>query len=316
MKALWLEDKNLSYKPDQPTPATKDEALIRVRLASICGTDLEMVRGYYPFTGVPGHEFVGEVVEAADESWVGQRVTGEINITCGKCEQCLNGRKPHCEERSTLGISKRHGVFAEYTTLPLRNLHRVPDTVPDEKAVFTELLAAALQIPQQIHIHPADQVLLIGAGRFGQLIARVLQLHGTDLRVLVRHPEQRKLLTAQGIRVIEEGEIQTWRWDVVVDATGSASGFALARRAVRPRGTLVMKSTYKGDMKVNFSSIVVDEVNIVGSRCGPFAPALRLLESGLVNPLPMISGEYKLEEGKAAYRKAINKGVLKVLLRP
>ncbi len=316
MKSLWLENEELSYKENTPQPTKEDEALIRVTLAGICGTDLEMVRGYYPFSGVPGHEFVGEVVKSKDKSWIGQRVVGEINVSCQKCEACLNGRKSHCENRSVLGIFDRDGVFAEYVTLPLRNLHRVPNSVPDEKAVFTELLAAALEIPEEVHIHPTDRVLLIGAGRFGQLIAQVLQLTGAYLRVVARHPLQQKLLKERGIKLISEDEIEAKRWDVVVDATGSASGFEMARQAIRPRGTLVMKSTYKGDMQVNFSSIVVDEINIVGSRCGPFAPALRLLESDLIHPLNMISAEYTLQNGLKAFEKAAERGILKVLLRP
>ena len=317
MQSLWLENQTLSYRPNQPAPAPQEgEALIRVRLAGICGTDLEMVKGYYPFTGVPGHEFVGEVVECDDKSLIGKRVVGEINVTCGACEQCLNGRSTHCEKRTTLGIHDRDGIFAEYVTLPTRNLLPVPDSVPDEKAVFTELVAAAVEITEEVHIRPTDRVLVIGAGRFGQVIAQVLHLTGADLRVVARHPQQQKLLTERGIRLIDEVDIQPWRWDVVVDVTGSASGFELARKAIRPRGTLVMKSTYKGDMQVNFSSIVVDELTITGSRCGPFAPALRLLESGLVDPLGMIAAEYALEDGLEAFEYASQRGVLKVLLRP
>ena len=316
MQSLWLENKTLSYKKDLPKPTQKGEALIRLRLAGICGTDLEMVRGYYPFTGVPGHEFVGEVVEAEDKTWIGQRVAGEINITCGECEQCRNGRKSHCENRTVLGIVNRNGVFAEYLTLPIQNLHRVPDSVSDEKAVFTELLAAALEIPQEVHIRPTDRVLLIGAGRFGQLIAQVLQLTGANLHVVARHPKQQKLLKERKINLITQEAVKPQRWDIVIDATGSASGFGLARQAIRPRGTLVMKSTYKGGMQINFSSIVVDEINIIGSRCGPFAPALRLLESGIINPLGMIAAEYPLENGLEAFEKASERGTLKVLLKP
>ena len=316
MKSLWLENETPSYKENQPRPVHGDEALIRVRLAGICGTDLEMVKGYYPFTGVPGHEFVGEVVECEDESWVGKRVVGEINVTCGACEQCLNGRKTHCENRTTLGIHNRDGVFAEYVTLPTRNLLLVPDELTDERAVFTELVAAALEITEEVHIRPTDRVLVIGAGRFGQFIAQVLQLTGADLHVVARHPIQQKILTAHNIRLIDEADVQPWRWDVVVDVTGSASGFELARKAIRPRGTLVMKSTYKGNMQVNFSSLVVDELTITGSRCGPFMPALRLLETELVDPLGMIAAEYPLEEGLKAFEHASQRGVLKVLLRP
>lgn len=315
MHSLWLENQTLSLR-DIPRPEKPGEALIRVRLAGVCGTDLELVRGYYPFTGIPGHEFVGEVVEAPDKSWIGKRVVGEINAVCGECEQCRNGRPTHCEKRTVLGIVNRDGVHAEYTTLPLENLHLVPDSVPDEAAVFVEPLAAALEIQQQVHIRPTDRVLLIGAGRLGQLVAQTLALTGADLRVVARHPLQKQLLTGRGIRLIDESDVQPRRWDVVVEATGSPSGFDLARQALRPRGTLVLKSTYRGEMTVNWSPFVVDEVTIVGSRCGPFEPALRLLEKGEVDPTPLIAGRFRLEKALEAYEAARQPGMLKMLLEP
>ena len=315
MQAVWLENNQLSMR-DVPRPDKKGEALIRIRQAGICSTDLELLKGYYPYTGVPGHEFVGEVVEANDRSWIGQRVVGEINEVCGACEQCLNGRPTHCENRTVLGIINRDGTFAEYTSLPMANLHRVPDSVPDQAAVFTEPLAAALEIQEQVHIQPTDRVLLIGAGRLGQLIAQTLALIGSDLRVLARHPYQQKLLTDRGIRFIQEEEIQSWRWDVVVEATGSPTGFEIARKAIRPRGTLVMKSTYKGEMSVNFSSIVVDEVNIIGSRCGPFEPALRLMETKQVDPTVLIAAEFELNNALKAFEEAAKAGMLKTLVKP
>lgn len=313
MNALWLENNKINLR-DIAQPRKPDEALIKIRKAGICSTDLELVKGYYPYTGVLGHEFVGEVVEADDASWIGQRVVGEINVVCQRCEQCLNGRSTHCENRTVLGIVNRDGTFAEFTQLPIANLHRVPDSVPDEMAVFTEPLAAALEIQQQIQIKPTDRVLLIGAGRLGQLIAQTLALTGCDLRVVARHAPQQSLLKRRGIRVTAEEEIEPWRSDVVVEATGSSSGFALARKAIRPRGTLVMKSTYKGELSVNFSSIVVDEINILGSRCGPFAPALRLMETRQVDPTVLIAEEYKLEDALKAFERAAETGVLKVLV--
>lgn len=315
MQALWLENNQISLR-EVPQPEKTDEALIRIRRTGICSTDLELVKGYYPFTGILGHEFVGEVVAAPKKSWVGRRVVGEINAACGRCEQCLNGRRTHCENRTVLGIVNRNGTFAEYTCLPLENLHRVPDTVPDEAAVFSEPLAAALEIQQQVHIQPTDRVLLIGAGRLGQLIAQTLALTDCDLRVVARHVHQQKLLAERGIRLIGEEKIQAMRWDVVVEATGSPAGFELARRAIRPRGTLVLKSTYKGEMSVNFSSIVVDEVTIIGSRCGPFEPALRLLERGEVDPTALIAAEFRLSQAPQAMAEAARPGVLKVLVRP
>ena len=312
MQSLWLENQTLSLC-DIPRPNKPGEALIRVRLAGICGTDLELVRGYYPFTGVPGHEFVGEVVESPVTSWIGKRVVGEINAVCSECEQCKNGRPTHCENRTVLGIINRNGVHAEYTSLPLANLHVVPDLVSDEAAVFTEPLAAALEIQEHVQIRPTDRVLLIGAGRLGQLVAQTLVLTGCDLRVLARYPHQKALLEARHIRLISEDAIQPRRWDIVVEATGSPSGFGLARQAIRPRGKLVLKSTYRGEMTVNWSPFVVDEITIVGSRCGPFAPALRLLERGEVDPTALIAERQPLGRGLEAYESAKKPGMLKVL---
>ncbi len=314
MKALWLENNQISLC-EIPKPIKPSEALIKTRRAGICSTDLELVKGYYPYTGVLGHEFVGEVVSAPDATWIGQRVVGEINAVCGSCEACLNGRPTHCEVRTVLGITNREGVFAEYTTLPVENLHRVPDSVSDEMAVFTEPLAAALEIQQQIQVKPTDRVLLVGAGRLGQLVAQTLALTGCNLHVLVRHTYQKDMLAARGIKTIAEAEVQPRKWDIVVEATGSPVGFDIARKAIRPRGTLVMKSTYAGELTINFSPLVVDEITIVGSRCGPFAPALRLLERREVDPTVLISAQYKLEEIIKAFEHAARPGVLKVQIQ-
>jgi threonine dehydrogenase-like Zn-dependent dehydrogenase len=313
MRALWLENNKIDLRA-VPQPRKPNEAIIKIRKAGICSTDLELVKGYYPYTGILGHEFVGEVIEAEDAAWIGERVVGEINVVCNECEQCLNGRPTHCENRTVLGIINRDGTFAEFTNLPISNLHRVPASVPDEMAVFTEPLAAALEIQQQIQIGPSDRVLLVGAGRLGQLIAQTLALTGCDLRVVARHKHQQDLLKAREIRTISEEEIEPWRWDVVVEATGSPSGFSLARRAIRPRGILVLKSTYKGEVNVNFSSVVVDEINIIGSRCGPFEPALHLMESKQVDPTVLIAAEFNLNDGLKAFERAAEPGVLKVLV--
>jgi 2-desacetyl-2-hydroxyethyl bacteriochlorophyllide A dehydrogenase len=315
VKALWLEDRTLSVR-DLPVPAAGGEALIRVRLSGICGTDLELVRGYYPFTGIIGHEFVGEVVESPDPSWTGARVVGEINAACGACEECAAGRPTHCERRSVLGIAGRNGAHSEYVTLPLENLHRVPESVSDDAAVFTEPIAAAVEIVQQVHVLPTDRVLLVGAGRLGQLVAQVLALTGARLRVVAKHDDQKALLHARGIATIEADEVESRRWDVVVEATGSTSGFDLAARAVRPRGTIVLKSTYRGDITLALAPFVVDEITVVGSRCGPFAPALRLLERGDVDPLALIAARRPLADAVAAMELAARPGVMKVLLEP
>lgn len=337
MNALWLEDNKISLR-ELPRPRKPNEAVIKIRKAGICSTDLELVKGYYPYTGVIGHEFVGEVVSINPASTagfdgtsqpsaergmggglgvrVGDRVVGEINAVCNQCEQCLNGRLTHCENRTVLGIINRDGTFAEFTNLPITNLHRVPESVTDEMAVFTEPLAAALEIQDQIQVKPTDRVLLVGAGRLGQLIAQTLALTGCNLSVVARHAHQQNLLKQRAIKTVSEEEIQPWRWDIVIEATGSPSGFALARRAVRPRGTMVLKSTYKGEMSVNFSSIVVDEINLVGSRCGPFAPALRLMESKQVDPTVLIAEEFRLGDALKAFERAAQPGVLKVLVEP
>jgi threonine dehydrogenase-like Zn-dependent dehydrogenase len=315
MKALWLENNQISLR-DIQQPNKPGEALIHIRKAGICSTDLELVRGYYPYTGILGHEFVGEVVDAPDKTWIGQRVVGEINAACGICEACLKGRPTHCENRTVLGIVNRDGIFAEYSTLPMQNLHCVPDSVSDEAAVFTEPLAAALEIQQQIQIKPADRVLLVGAGRLGQLIAQTIALTGCNLHVVARHSHQQNLLKARGIRLTTETEIQPRKWDVVIEATGSSDGFTLARKAIRPRGTIVLKSTYKGEMNVNFSSIVVDEITLLGSRCGPFEPALRLLEKREVDPTVLVAAEYKLKDVIKGFEHAAQPGMLKVIIEP
>jgi threonine dehydrogenase-like Zn-dependent dehydrogenase len=289
--------------------------VIKTSLAGICSTDLEMTRGYSDFTGVPGHEFVGVIHEAPqDPGLEGQRVVGEINIVCGECFHCRNDRAPHCLNRTALGIHNRNGVFAEYFTLPLENIHPLPDVIPDTWAVFTEPLAAAVQINQQVHVHPGDRVLVVGAGRLGQLAAQSLKLTGCDLRVVARHESQRKILVGQGIPVLAEAEAPAGTEDLVVDATGSPSGFAVSRRAVRSRGTLVLKSTYADQLTWDASGLVVDEINLIGSRCGPFPPAIRLMKNQQVNPELLLDAVYPLEEGLTALEKSRQSGTLKVVL--
>lgn len=318
MRAVWLEQQALRIRDDVARPAWDrgSEALIRIRLAGICGTDLALLKGYYPYAGIPGHEFVGEVVAAGDDAWIGRRVVGEINLGCGDCKECRRSRPVHCRNRKAVGIAGHAGAFAEYLALPLTNLHAVPDNVPDTAAVFTEPLAAALAILQQIHVRPDDRVLLIGAGRLGQLIAQVLSLTGCELSVVARYPLQRGLLAARGIPCHAEDELPPGQYDTVVEASGSPGGFALARARVRPRGTLVLKSTYPDRVPLNLSSLVVDEIRVIGSRCGPFAAALRLLAQGRVDPTPLISRIYPLAAGIEAFAAARAPDQIKVLLAP
>ncbi|MEN8172293.1 MAG: alcohol dehydrogenase catalytic domain-containing protein [Chloroflexota bacterium] len=316
MQGIFLENNTLGIRNDIPVPEPDfGEALIRVRTAGICSTDLELVRGYYPYRGVLGHEFVGEVVHSPDDSsWEGIRVVGEINAVCGKCENCLAGRKTHCDNRTVLGIKDRSGAFAEFLTLPLDNLLRVPDNMPDERAVFVEPLAAALEILEQVPIKSGDRVIVVGAGRLGQLVAQTIALTGCTLSVVARHESQRRLLETRGIPVMDETNLPHRNFDIAVDTTGSPGGFAVARNALRPRGTLVIKSTYAGALQVDFSSIVVDEITVIGSRCGPFLPALDLLAGEKVDTSSLISGRYPITNGLLAFEHAARSGVFKILL--
>lgn len=318
MEALWLEDKTLAFRKNVPEPCVgPGSVLVRVRLAGICGTDLELVKGYYPYRGVPGHEFVGEVVEAAERpTWIGQRVVGQVNIGCGTCMACRTGLRAHCEQRSVLGLINHDGAFAAYLTLPLENLHLVPKSISDEAAVFTEPLAAALQIQQQVQIRPTDRVLIVGSGRMGQLVAQTLALTGCDLQVVARHEAQRTLLACRNIPTIKPEAVPSRKMNVVVEASGSPSGFALALQSVRPRGKIVLKSTHREGVEVNLASLVVNEIMLVGSRCGPFGSALRLLAGSAVDPVPLIVARYPLSKGLAAFEHAAQPGALKVLLEP
>ena len=319
MRALHF-DQQLTLRTDYPraTPPA-GESLIRVLKSGICNTDLELMRGYMGFKGVLGHEFVGVVEQSEDSSLVGQRVVGEINAACHACSTCRAGNPTHCPHRTTLGIFQRDGVHADYTILPNSNLLRVPVGVSDDQALFTEPLAAACEILQQIQIHPTAHVVVIGDGKLGLLVAQVLALTGCNLHVIGRHEAKLHILARRGIRTecVQRGNNSTLpdNWaDIVVECTGNEQGFASARRLVRPRGTIVLKSTYHGMLQINMSMIVVDEIRLIGSRCGPFAPALRLLEANLVNVTSLIQGRYDLDDGLAAFEHAARRGTLKVVL--
>jgi threonine dehydrogenase-like Zn-dependent dehydrogenase len=316
MRAVWLEDLELRLRHDAPVPTPRfGEALVRVRCAGVCGTDLELARGYYPYSGIPGHEFAGRVEAAAgSEGWIGRRVVGEINVVCHACEACRNGRTKHCGRRSVLGILAHHGAFAEYLTLPVENLHEVPANVRDETAVFVEPLAAALEIQRQVAIAPGQPVIVIGDGRLAQLVAQTLALTSCDLLVVGRHEGKLARLASLGIRTSLASELPERRMDVAVECTGDPTGLELARRALRPRGTLVLKSTYAGELKLNASSLVVDEITLVGSRCGPFAAALDLLASGRIDVAGLVHARYPLADALTAFEHAARPGVLKVLL--
>lgn len=316
MRAL-VYDGTLKLVHDYASPSPAGgEALLRVTCAGICNTDLEVTRGYGDFHGVLGHEFVG-VVEAADDAGlIGQRVVGEINVACGACAYCRAGMPTHCRQRGAIGIHARQGAFAEYLTLPAGNLHRVPAGVSDHEAVFTEPLAAALQILQQVHVRPTDSVIVLGDGKLGLLAAQVLHLTGCSLLLAGRHSSKLALAAELGISTELAANLGEREADIVVECTGQPAGLELARTLVRPRGVIVLKSTFHGTPAVALTPYVVDEVTIVGSRCGPFAPALRLLAQRHVSVAGMISATYALADGVEAMARAAAPGVVKVLLRP
>jgi threonine dehydrogenase-like Zn-dependent dehydrogenase len=317
VRGLWLEDRRLRVRDDLPVPAPPPgEALIRVSLAGVCHTDVELTRGYYLYAGVLGHEFVGVVVRSpGHESWEGRRVVGEINATCGTCATCLAGRPTHCERRTVLGIVNRDGAFAEYLALPVRNLHAVPDGVADEVAVFAEPVAAAFEVLAQVPVRAADRVVVFGDGKLGQLVAQVLATTGCALTVVGRHARKLAHLSARGIATTLE-PVAARSADVAVECSGRPQGIRDALAALRPRGTLVLKSTYAGEAALNLSAVVVDEIAIVGSRCGPFAPAIDALASGAVDVAPLVEARCALADGVEAIARASSPGTLKVLLAP
>jgi threonine dehydrogenase-like Zn-dependent dehydrogenase len=319
MKALRFEDQRLSVR-DVPQPDDPKEALVKVSLSGICNTDIEIVRGYAGFNGSIGHEFVG-IVERDDEhtDLIGARVVGEINAGCGSCARCLDGDPRHCPNRTVLGIVGRDGAHAEYLNIPAVNLLRLPDNVSDEKAVFVEPLAAALGITEQVRIERTTRVAVIGDGKLGLLCAMSLALSSERVSLFGHHREKMKIAENVGIGTFLSTEIHAdmhRSFDMVVEASGSESGFATALDLVRPRGKIVLKSTFQGDPSWEASRVVVDEITIVGSRCGRFEPAIDLLSSGKIDPTPMISATFPLEDGVKAMNRAKEKGVLKVLLRP
>ncbi|TMA13580.1 MAG: zinc-binding dehydrogenase [Deltaproteobacteria bacterium] len=315
MRALFWDGRVLRLESSRPTPGTDRQfALVRVRLAGICSTDLQIFKGYMGFRGVPGHEFVGEV-EEGPKTLVGKRIVGEINFACGKCEFCQRSLGRHCPNRRVMGIVGADGSFAEYVAVPTANLHLVPDNVSDEEAVFTEPLAAAFEILEQIQLSPGDDVLVMGDGKLGMLCAQVLKLTGAGVTVLGKHPEKLSLIKRTGVRTLL---LYNWKprlFDVVVEATGSDSALKLAMSAVRPRGTLVLKSTIAADHTVSLAPLVINEITVIGSRCGLFPPALQALAEKSVLVTPIIEKVYPLNAGIEAVTHAGRAGALKVLLR-
>lgn len=313
MRALVL-DGQLKFEKALDTPRPSgDEVLLKIRQAGICNTDLELTKGYMGFSGILGHEFVGEVVQGP-ETLLGKRVVGEINVADGECEFCRRGIPSQCSHRSTVGIDRHQGAFADYLQLTAQNLHIVPDEVSDDEAVFVEPLAAALQVIEAVHISPRDRVVLLGAGKLGMLVAQVLKLTGADVVAVIRRPKQAALLSGWGIESGARQDIATRSADAVVDCTGDAAGFADALEIVKPRGTIILKSTYAGIPQADLTRVVIDEIRLVGSRCGPFDAALRVLKHGLVDVLSLIEARYEFDQALTAMEYAARPGALKVLL--
>ena len=314
MQALYFDGSGLAMRELARPKRKEGEALVRVLMAGICNTDLEIARGYMSFKGVLGHEFVGVVEEADSAHWLGARVAGEINLGCGHCDLCRRGMARHCAERTVLGILGKDGVFAEYVTLPERNLHRVPAALEDAEACFVEPVAACFEILEQVHVSANDRVAVLGDGKLGQLAARVLREHGAQPLLVGKYADKLARAAALGLQTATEGEPTPRSFDLVVEATGSPSGMQLALRLLRPRGTLVLKSTYHGQLSLDAAPLVIDEITLVGSRCGPFAPAIAALASSALSAAQLVDAVFPLASAPDALRKAGEPGVMKVLL--
>lgn len=317
MLAVSLEQGSVAVS-EVPVPARPEGfALLRLLCAGICNTDLELQRGYYGFAGIPGHEFVAEVVEAGDPALTGKRVVGEINLACTRCEWCLRGLGRHCPTRTVLGIVNQPGAFQEFFVLPERNLHVVPDAIPTERAVFTEPLAAACEVLEQVAIPEGEQVAVVGDGKLGLLVALVLHAAGRRVHLFGHHPEKLRLAAAAGVlSEISRNPLPAAAYDWVVEATGNPDVLRQAAAMTRPRGTLVLKSTVHGLVSVDTAPIIVNELTLVGSRCGRFEASIPLLGHPQIRLEQMIAARYPLRQAPEAFAHAARRGTLKVLLQP
>jgi len=314
MLSVCLENGAISVSKRARPRRPAGFALIRLLFGGICNTDLELQRGYYGFRGTPGHEFVGEVVDADDRRWIGQRVVGEINLACGKCEWCARGLGRHCPTRTVLGIVKQPGAFREFLTLPERNLHRLPPEIPSEEAVFVEPLAAACEMLDQVRIPRGAPVAVLGDGKLGLLASQVLHAHGAKVHQYGRHKEKLRIAERAGVSTEVAKKLPVAKYEFVVEATGSSEGLRQAVQMTQPRGTVVMKSTVHGLVSIDSAPVIVNEITLVGSRCGRFEPALRLLKNRKVRVDGMISEVLPLKNARQAFKDAAKPGVLKVLL--
>lgn len=316
MRAIVFDGMLRIVDMPKPVPAP-GEALIRVSMAGICNTDIEITKGYLGFQGIIGHEFTGTVEKAAENapSMSGKRVVGEINCGCGDCDMCRNGLQKHCPRRTTLGILGRQGAFAEYTTLPSGNLHEIPGDISDEQAVFTEPLAAAFEVIEQVGIDEGQRVLVLGDGKLGILCALTLKLTGAHVSLAGKHPDKLAIAARQGISTLLVNDMPDGGiFDIVVEATGSAEGLDAAMHYTRPLGTIILKSTVADTIPVNLAPIVINEITIVGSRCGPFEPAVRALTEGSIDVKPLITAVFSVNDAEEAFRTAGKRESLKVLI--
>lgn len=322
MKAIVFDNElKLDNNYKKPIPE-KGEALIRVKLAGICNTDYEITKGYMGYVGVLGHEFVGIVEDVnsendEDNAWIGKRVVAEISWGCDdpNCEWCAKKNYRHCPNRHTIGIWKKDGCMAEYLTVPTNILFEVPENVTDEQAVFVEPLAAACEILEQLHIEPTAKVLVLGDGKLGLTTALTLNAHNLDVVLVGKHQNKLDIAKAQGVKTVLLNDLKQEKYDVVVEATGSASGFETSMSLTKPRGVLVLKSTVASGKELNLAPIVIDEITVLGSRCGQFAPALRLLKNNRIDFTPFISGIYPIEKSLEAFEANKSKESLKILIR-
>ena len=316
MKAVILKERRISVE-EIPLPSIEEgEALIKVIKAGICNTDLEMIKGYMDFEGILGHEFVGCVVQAPVKGWIGKRVVGEINIPCHKCEMCQEGYPKHCSSRRVLGIQDKDGVFAEFVTLPLSNLHNLPPEISDEEAVFIEPLAAALDVLEQVQIRKEHEVLVLGDGKLGLLIAQVVRTQTPHVFCIGHHPRKLAMLQKRGIQTASNKNDWNQKFDIIVEASGNPKGIPEALNRIKPRGKIVAKSTFYGDSEINISRMVIDEIQLIGSRCGPFKRALDYLRNKLIRVKDMIDGDYPLEDAQEAFELAKKPDTIKVFLTP
>ena len=316
MKATYFDGKQIILDENFPDPQS-DETLVRVNLAGICGTDLEILDGYMEYAGILGHEFVGTVEKSRNPTMVGKRVVGEINAGCGKCDSCMSGMQRHCPSRTVLGILKRDGAFAEFLSLPEKNLHVIPDSISNEQAVFVEPLAAAFEIKEQVSLKPEWNVAVVGDGRLAQLIIQVIKLTCSNITCFGKHESKLEGLVQSGIKIkigIESTDEKLF--DLVVEATGSNSGFVDTMKLVKPRGIVILKSTIASRENLDLTPTIINEITLIGSRCGLFKPAIDALASGIISVNSMIDSTFPLEKFEDAIVHAKKPNTLKVFLKP